>query len=125
MAYGNFVLDKGYKAAAVITKLTFVKFSAEDTVTPATAGTDMIVGVATVGVSASELTRGKRVSVRLMGIADVEAGGSFSTGGLVMSNGSGKAIAATSTNRAVGLALQDGANNTRVAILLNIPAPII
>jgi hypothetical protein len=33
-ATGNFVLDKGYRAAGAITKFRAVKFSANETVTP-------------------------------------------------------------------------------------------
>jgi hypothetical protein len=36
-ATGNFLLDKGYDAAAALTIYRAVKFSAEETVTPVTA----------------------------------------------------------------------------------------
>ena len=36
MATGNYILDKGYNAAAAITKFRAVKYSAAETVTPVT-----------------------------------------------------------------------------------------
>lgn len=126
-SYGNAVLDKGYAAAAAITKNRFVKFSAEDTVTPVTASTDVACGVALVSVSSTEQTRGKGVPVRMApGIAEVDVGsGGVTAGAKVMSDTSGQAIAAaTSGNQILGIALQTKTNGQRAAIKLQAPATI-
>jgi|SRR5215471_9246654 len=82
MAWGNFVLDSGFDAAAAITKFRAVKLSAAGTVTPVTAITDVIVGFEQFGVSANDITRGKGASVRAMGITEAEANGAIAVGAL-------------------------------------------
>lgn len=103
MATGNFVLDKGYNAAAVITKFYAVKMSGNpEEVTPITANTDEILGFAQFGVTAAELARGKGSSVRLIGITEAVAVGAIDEGNWVtleadgrvsvLANASGKSI---------------------------------
>lgn len=104
-ATGNFLLDKGYDAAAAITKFRAVKFSAEETVTPVTAITDVICGVEQFGVSAAEILKGKGSSVRRAGITEWEAAGVIAVGSLVTLEADGRcsAYVAASGKRVVGL----------------------
>lgn len=102
---GNFVLDKGYDAAAAITKYRAVKFSADETVTPVTAITDVIVGVEQFGVSAAEITKGKGASVRRApGITPWEAAGAIAVGQQVTLEADGRcsALVGASGKRIVG-----------------------
>lgn len=104
MATGNFVLDKGYRAAAAVTKFRAVKFSAAETVTPVTAIGDMIAGVTQYGVTAGELAKGKGATVRQEGITEIEAGAAIAVGALceLLSDGRVRTATASSAARIVG-----------------------
>lgn len=80
MAWGNFVLDKGFGAAAPLTKFRLCKFSAAEVATPITAITDDIIGVVQFGITALEITRGKDASVRVIGVSEVEASTAIAVG---------------------------------------------
>jgi len=102
MATGNFVLDKGYRAAGALTKFRAVKFSAAETVTPCTAITDQIAGIVQFGVTAGELAKGKGALVRTMGQSEMEAAAAITVGAAVCINASGQATVATTGARVVG-----------------------
>lgn len=104
-ATGNFLLDKGYDAAAALTKFRAVKFSAEETVTPVTAINDIIAGVEQFGVATTEITRGKGASVRIDGITEWEAAGAIVVGNMVTLEADGRcsAYVAASGKRIVGM----------------------
>lgn len=81
MAWGNFVLDKGYLATGAITKFRCVKAAATtEQVSPIAANTDNIFGVAQFGITAAELADGKDASIRLLGVSEVEASGAIGYG---------------------------------------------
>jgi predicted oxidoreductase len=103
MATGNFVLDKGYRAAGPITKFRAVKFSAAETVTPVTAITDQIAGVAQFGVSATELTKGKGCLTRVMGQTEMEASAAIAVGAAVSAGTDGRAKTAATGERVIGM----------------------
>ena len=120
-AYGNFVLDKGFKAAAAVTKFRAVKGTGNnDEVTPVTAITDAILGVAQYSVSAGEITKGKRIAVRTAGISEMECAGTIQQGAMVCINASGQAVTATTGNRVIGVALADGASGTRIPVAITL-----
>lgn len=102
MATGNYGRDKGYNAAAAITKFYAVKFSAAETVTPVTADTDVIAGFAQFGVSTAEIAKGKGCAVRQAGITEAVATAAISVGQLVTLAADGRVTAATSGDRIVG-----------------------
>ena len=56
---GNFVLDKGYAASAALIKYRAVKMTAEETVSPVTTKTDVVIGVPQFDVATLEITKGK------------------------------------------------------------------
>jgi hypothetical protein len=103
MATGNYIQDKGYNAAAAISKFRAVKFSAAETVTPVTAATDVIAGVAQVAVSAPEIVRGKGVSVRRMGATEWECSAAIAIGALVAMAADGRCKTAATGERVVGM----------------------
>lgn len=104
MATGNFILDKGYRVAAgqTISKYRVVKFSAAETVTPTTAITDVIAGVAQFAVSAAELLKGKGTNVRVQGISEVEASAAIVVGAPCGLVADGRVRTATAGDRIVG-----------------------
>jgi hypothetical protein len=102
MATGNFVLDKGYRAAAALTKFRAVKFSAAETVTPVTAITDQIAGIVQFGVTSGELAKGKGASVRTMGISEAEASAAIPVGSSVSIAADGRVKVAATGERVVG-----------------------
>ena len=121
-AYGNFVLDKGYDAAAAITKFRAVKFSAEETVTPVTAITDQVIGVEQFGVSAAEILKGKGASVRTDGITEMECSAAIAIGALVSIAADGRCKTAATGERIVGLCVKATANaGERAAVRLRLP----
>jgi hypothetical protein len=99
-ATGNFVLDKGYRAAAAVTKFRAVKFSAPETVTPVTAIGDMIAGFPQYSVTAGEITKGKGASVRQAGITEAEASAAIAVGALVELTADGRVRTATASSAA-------------------------
>lgn len=102
---------RAYSAAAAIPPRRFVKFSADLTVTLATAATDDIIGVTTdVGAEAA----GDLVDVIRSGPALVEFGGNVARGKEVVSDATGRAVLA---NPAAGTVCRVGgiAEKTQVA----------
>ena len=94
MATGNFVLEKGFNAAAAITKFYAVKMSGNaEEVTPVTANTDDIVGFAQFGVTAAEILKGKGSSVRMIGITEAVATGAIDEGQWVQLEADGRVSA--------------------------------
>jgi predicted RecA/RadA family phage recombinase len=89
----NFLLAKGYPAAAAITKKLAVKFVGDGTqsVTPVTAKTDIPVGVALFSVSSTEITKGKKASVMTEGRVVMTGVGAISEGAVVYIDLAGKA----------------------------------
>lgn len=122
MAWGNFVLDKGYDTATALTKFRFCKGSAAETVTACTAITDVPVGVPQFTVSAAEILKGKGASVRLLGVSEVEAAGVIAVWDMVQleSDGRVSAVVGSSGKRIVGrcVGAAAGGAGDRVAVLL-------
>lgn len=121
MATGNYVMDKGYNAAAALSKFRGVKFSAEEVVTPVTAATDVIAGVAQVAVSAGEITKGKGVSVRVMGATEWECSAAIAVGALVTMAADGRCKTGAAGERVVGVCVESTAlagERARVQLLV-------
>jgi len=76
----NYMQDKGYDAAAAITKFRAVKFSAEETVTPVTAAADIVAGVAQESVSAGDITHGKGCVIAVEGDTEWECSEALAVG---------------------------------------------
>jgi len=76
----------------------------------------LAIGALTNDVGASN-TDTKYVDVQVGGVIKVSAGASVTDGTLLMSDGSGEAIACTTGNYAIGICLQDGDNGELVSVL--------
>jgi Uncharacterized conserved protein (DUF2190) len=98
----NYIQDKGYNAAAALTKFRAVKFSAAETVTPVTAITDVIAGVVQHDVSAGEILKGKGASIAVEGDTLMETNGAIAIGARVCLHSDGRAITFTTGNRVIG-----------------------
>lgn len=122
MATGNFVLDKGYRASAAISKWYAVKFdtTTTETVTPVTSNTDVVAGFAQFGVSTAELARGKGCSTRVEGITVAIAVGAIPIGALVTLNADGRVNNATTGQRVVGQCVGSPAVNANDQISLKL-----
>lgn len=111
MSVGNYVLDKGRIPESALTIYRAVKVgTAEESVTAVTADTDLLEGVAMFAVSAGELTKGKRATIRMEGIVPWEAGAAIAKGALVGVDASGRCIVAAAGKRVHGRALYVAAN---------------
>jgi len=121
MATGNYVLDKGYNAAAAITKFRAVKLTAAETVGPVTAATDVVHGFAQFGVTGAEITRGKGASVRIEGITEAEASGAIAVGDIVTVEADGRVSSNESGQRVVGRCVGHPSTNAgdRISLLLD------
>lgn len=123
MATGNSVLDKGYNAAAAITKFRAVKLSAAETVTPVTANSDVVHGWPQFSVSSAELLKGKGASLRVEGITEAEAAGAIAVGVVCQLESDGRVTAAVgaSGKRLVGRCVGHPAANAgdRISLLIN------
>jgi hypothetical protein len=111
MAYGNFVLDKGYDAAAAIRKFRVVELTANpEEVAEANAVTDYPLGVSQFGIVASELTRGKGGSIREQGITELEIASAITRGSEVEFDSQGRGVLASGTagRWVIGVALEAG-----------------
>ena len=126
MAYGNFILDKGYDADAAITIYRAVKVGTSvEGVTPVTALSDEVLGIAQFGVTAGELALGKGCSVRLEGISEVEISAAIARGARVGIIADGRVRTAAAGDRVIGVALAAGTNaGDRIPVRLNLPGPI-
>jgi hypothetical protein len=82
-------ITRTYIASGAIAGRTFVKLSADDTVTKATAATDAIFGVS----ERLDVADGERVDVVIAGLAEVVAGGDLTRGTDVTADANGKAVA--------------------------------
>lgn len=124
MAWGNFLLDKGYGCAAATTKYYAVKFSAAEVVTPVTANTDLIAGFAQFGASTGEIALGKGEDVRLAGVTEAVATGAIGIGVAVQLEADGRVSAAVgaSGKRLVGRCVGTPATNAgdRIALFIDI-----
>ena len=98
----NYIQDKGYNAAAALTKFRAVKFSAAETVTPVTAITDVIAGVVQHDVTAGEITRGKGASIAVEGDTIMEASAAIAIGVPVTITANGRAAGPTTGARVIG-----------------------
>lgn len=129
MATGNFVLDKGYRVAAgqTITKFRAVKFSAAETVTPITAITDRVAGVAQFSVSAAELLKGKGATVRVAGQTEAEASGAIAVGAIVGIGADGRVKTAATGERAIGHCVGHPATNAgdRITLHLDVDGDLV
>lgn len=124
MAWGNFILDKGYLVTAPIVKYRAVKFAAAaETVTTVTSATaDDIVGFAQFGVSASEILQGKDGSIRMLGVTEAEAVGAIALGKFVTLEADGRVsqLAGASGKTVVGKCVGSPSTNAgdRIAMLI-------
>jgi hypothetical protein len=99
------------------------KFSATRTVTVAAAATDLVIGIINNKPYADTATRGGYdVKVIMSGEAKMVAGGSISAGAFVVADASGHGVSATlgttTTNVAVGRALEDADANDVIRVMV-------
>lgn len=117
MAFEEDVLDISALVTADLSayQYCFVKMSANNTVTPVTGVTDVILGVLQNKPTAS----GQVARVRVYGVTRVKAGGILGYGDLVGSHTDATAIAKTvSKNRYAGICVQGAAASTNTGTIL-------
>lgn len=123
-ATGNFVLSKGYDAAAALTKYTAVKFTAEETVGPVTAVNDVVAGVAQFDVTTAEIAKGKGASIAVEGATVMIAGGTCTVGALAGLMADGKVHDAATGNRIIGMFRQGATVGNQASVELSLPGSI-
>ncbi len=112
-------IEKSVKAGAAITAYTVAKFgSDDDTMNPAAANTDLLVGI-----FQHDAVSGAEVRVMLDGISRLKLGtGGITRGALITVDASGQGIAlsgAAGTNvQSIGIAMASGAAGDIVPVLI-------
>ncbi len=116
MSWRTPLLDKTYTAGGTINPYRLVKFGGSDTaLLQAAAASDGLIGVAgQIGAASGEV-----IDVTLVGIGEVEAGGSITRGNSVTSDANGKAVVASDGNVIIGKALMSAASGDIVPLLLH------
>jgi len=89
------------------------KVAADGDIELAAAATDAILGVIR-----EENVADRPATVQMGGVGKVICGGAVVAGNLLTSDGNGKAIAASATNRVLGMALMNGDANDVISVLL-------
>jgi hypothetical protein len=109
----NFVLDKGFQVQSAVTKFMVVKYGTADQTCTAVTGVNQVpLGVTQEDASAADVTKGRIVNVRLMGIARCIAGGAITRGTRVSVGATGKVLAMVGTvgvENSVGIAMMSSA----------------
>lgn len=110
---------KNYKAGADIDRYLIVKFGGDDeTVVPAAAATDNLIGIG----QETDVKSGDHIDVSHGLVHQVRAGGSISAGGPLTSDSAGKAVAAAPANdtnmNIIGWALSDGADGDIIPLIV-------
>lgn len=126
-ATSNQILSKGFIAAAAITKGRAVKLSGNaEEVTPVTAITDKVAGIAVFDVSATEITKGKGAALVTHGDAVMEAAAAINEGDLIAPGTDGRATVAVATNRVIGMALEAASGAGKYfKVQLDLPGTIL
>jgi hypothetical protein len=107
---------KNYIAAADVAAHSIVRFgSADFEVVPATSGTDMAIGI----TDCLDTKAGGIVDIYLSGICDVRFGGNVERGAAVTSNAQGLAVAAQTSDKVIGYALQSAVANDIGSIVID------
>lgn len=123
--YKNSSLIKSFLASAAISPYTVVKFGSDDnTVSPATATTDLLIGVIDeAGHTATDVTNGSLCNITVSGIAELKIGAAVTRGQRLSINTSGQGVTAapvTGVNaQIIGVALKSGAASDVIPVLLS------
>lgn len=125
MAWGNFILDKGFDlpAGGSCTKYRALKFTGNsEEVNVVTAITDNPAGWVQYSVTAAEQARGKGASVRMAGVTEAEAAGAIGIGAMCQLENDGRvsAVVAASGKRIVGQCVGSPSTNAgdRIAMFI-------
>jgi len=110
---------KNYLAGADIARYLIVKFGADDeTVVPAAAATDALVGIS----METDALSGEGIDIAHAGIHQARAGGAITRGALITADANGKAVAAapaTGANaKVIGVALATAAADDIIPVII-------
>lgn len=120
MAGPGYILNKPFIPGGAIGQWKLVKMSASDTVIVCSATGDNPIGICMETISAQDATDGRVATIALLGVSRAIAGAAVAAGAVVMNDSTGRVVTATSTNFAVGRAVQSaGAANDQIDIILN------
>jgi hypothetical protein len=125
----NFVLDKGFLAQAATTQFHVVKGgTANEACTPVTATNDQPLGVAQEAATAAEVTNGKVINVRMMGISRCICQGTIARWTRVRAHSTGRVVAlsgaAGTVDNLVGITMFSAVDGDHVDVFLTIGATV-
>lgn len=122
--YNNRGLTKSFLGAVAIAANTIVKFgAADDTVTPAAASTDLLMGISNeMGLSAADISSGSSVDIVLEGITELKIGGNVTRGQKLTSDASGQGVvaapAAGANAHIIAIAMRSGVAGDIIPVLV-------
>lgn len=116
MAGRSEVLNKSFTASGAIPKNRFIKATGTgDAIALATAATDPIIGLSSDTVSAAD---GEMADGVLLGIGNLQIGGTVTYGGFLTSDATGRGVAATGAVRVGAIAMASGVVNDIIPVLI-------
>ncbi len=122
--YKSSGLTKSYLGSGAIAANSIVKFgAADDTMSPAAAATDLLVGISNeLGLSADDVSKGNMVDIVLEEIAELKLGGTVTRGQKLTSDASGYGVAAApvagSNVHIIAIALRSGVAGDIIPVLI-------
>lgn len=108
-------LAKAYRASAAILPRRILALDAKGEIKIAASPADRSIGVSD---GALETPMGHSVDVLLSGIQKLDLGGAVGFGDFLTADASGRAVIAASGNRAIGVALGEGAAGDEIDALI-------
>lgn len=110
----NPILIKSFTCNPGVAGLTIVKLVGDGVIAQASAAADFSIGIA----DALGGDSGGRCEVILSGAAEVRAAGTIARGAFVTANANGAAVAASTGNRAIGMALEAAVTGDIIRVLI-------
>lgn len=106
MAGPNDLLTKSFKPSAAVPRFTCVTLGGEpETVDPANAKGEFVIGVCQEEITAADVTDGRYAAVRVAGITYAVANAAIAQGAKVATQTNGKVATAAATEAVVGIAM--------------------
>lgn len=111
--YANIILSYLFDGTGTMAQYRFVKLASDTQITPVTATSDLVVGVALETTAKTDLP----VQIGVDGIFPVECGGTVTRGKMVEITANGR-VKDYSSGKIVGMALKSGTSGDIVPVLV-------
>lgn len=126
MSGGYYVLDMTFTASEALTQFQAVTLDTAGTISAADAQGERIIGICQETITAGDVTNGRAVSVRVLGVSRAVANGAINPGAIVTASADGSLEAVATGDFPVGVcvASQAVADNDQFDVLLTPPGGV-